>query len=251
MSESLLIDGERIICTPGGTTNNVVALNRFTGETIWVSKGFGEPAAYCSPVLVKHNNTRLVVTMTATSALGIDADTGEMYWRVEQMQGNKIHANTPVYEDGVIYFSSSSAKRNGGLLALQLSEDGKSIKQLWRNESLKNLMGGIIVRDDFIYLSKYRSSEWYAVNKATGEENLLTDKFGNGVITYADGLYYCYNEKGKVALVDMSPESFKIKGIFDVPLGTKEHWAHPILYDKRMYIRHGNALMVYDISNEQ
>jgi len=250
MAESLLIDGDNIICTPGGRKNNVVALNRFTGETIWTSKGFGEPSAYCSPVLVVHNNTRLVVTMTTTSAFGVDASTGEMYWRVEQMQGNKIHANTPVYENGIIYFSSSSAKKNGGLLALKLSEDGKSVKQLWRNESMKNLMGGIIIRDGFIYLSKYRSSEWYAVNVETGKENLLTDEFGNGVIVYADGLYYCYNEKGKVALVDISPESFDIKGVFDVPLGTKEHWAHPIIHDKRMYIRHGNALMVYDVSGE-
>lgn len=251
MSESMLIDGEKIICTPGGKINNVVALNRFTGETIWNSEGYGEPSAYCSPVLVTHNNSRLVVTMTATSAIGVDAENGEMYWRVEQRQGNKIHANTPVYEDGVIYFSSSSAKKNGGLLALKLSEDGKSVQQLWRNESLKNLMGGIIVCDAFIYLSKYRSNEWYAVSKETGKENLLTDEFGNGVIVYADGLFYCYNEKGKVSLVDMSPESFEIKGVFDVPLGTKEHWAHPIIHNKRMYIRHGNALMVYDISNEK
>jgi outer membrane protein assembly factor BamB len=251
MAESLLIDGDNLICTPGGKEVNVVAINRFTGETKWTSKGFGEPSAYCSPVLVKHNNTKLVVTMTATSAIGIDADTGEMYWRVEQMQGNKIHANTPVYENGVIYFSSSSAKKNGGLLALKLSEDGKKVKQLWRNEDMKNLMGGIIVIDGYIYLSKYRSSEWYAINMETGKENLLTNEFGNGVIVYADGLFYCYNEKGEVALVDITPESFDIKGLFDIPLGTKEHWAHPIIHNKRMYIRHGNALMVYDLTRKE
>jgi len=251
MSESLLIDGDNLICTPGGKKNNVVALNRFNGKTIWTSKGYGEPSAYCSPVLIEHNNTRLVVTMTATSAIGIDADTGEMYWRVEQMQGNKIHANTPVYQNGIIYFSSSSAKKNGGLLALELSEDGKSVRQLWRNESMKNLMGGIVIRDDFIYLSKYRSSEWYAIDKSTGKENLLTDEFGNGVVVFADGLFYCYNEKGKLALVDMKPDSFEIKSIFDVPFGTKEHWAHPVIHNKRMYIRHGNALMVYNIASSK
>jgi len=249
ISESLLIDGEILICTPGGKEFNVVALNRFNGNTVWTSKGYGEPSAYCSPVLIKHNNTRLVVTMTATSAIGIDADTGETYWRVEQMQGNKIHANTPVYENGIIYFSSSSAKKNGGLLALELSEDGKSVRQLWRNESMKNLMGGIVIRDDFIYLSKYRSSEWYAIDKSTGKENLLTNEFGNGVVVFADGLFYCYNEKGKLALVKMSSDSFEIKGVFDIPFGTKEHWSHPVIHKKRMYIRHGNALMVYNIES--
>ena len=116
---------------------------------------------------------------------------------------------------------------------------------------MKNLMGGIIVVDGYIYLSKYRSSEWYAINMETGKENLLTNEFGNGVIVYADGLFYCYNEKGEVALVDITPESFDIKGLFDIPLGTKEHWAHPIIHNKRMYIRHGNALMVYDLTRKE
>ena len=83
ITESVLIDGDQLICTPGGEEFNVVALNRFTGETIWTSIGHSEPSAYCSPVLVEHHNRRLVVTMTATSVLGIDADTGELYWRVE------------------------------------------------------------------------------------------------------------------------------------------------------------------------
>ncbi len=78
MTESLLIDGDQLICTPGGEVNNVVSLNRHSGETIWTSPGFKEQSAYCSPVLVEHNNTRLVVTMTATSAIGIDADTKKL-----------------------------------------------------------------------------------------------------------------------------------------------------------------------------
>lgn len=250
MSESLLIDGDKIICTPGGERSNVVALNRFNGETIWTSEGFGEPSAYCSPVLIEHRQARLVVTMTATSVIGIDAETGEMYWRVEQNQGNKIHANTPVYANGVIYCSSGSAKTNGGLLALKLSDDGKSVEQLWRNESYNNLMGGNVILDGVIYGSKYRSTEWYAINVQNGNATLLTEDFGNGVIVYADGLFYCYNEKGQVALVEMTPESFTIKSQFDVPLGEAQHWAHPVIHNKRMYIRHGNAIMVYNIDSK-
>jgi outer membrane protein assembly factor BamB len=251
MSESLLLDGNNLICTPGGKQANVVALNRFTGETVWTSIGFGEPSAYCTPVLAKHNNTRLIFTMTATSAIGIDADSGEFYWRVEQLQGNKIHANSPVYSNGVVYFSSSSSKRSGGLLALKLSDDGKSVEQLWRNESYKNLMSGIVVIDSVIYGSKYRSKEWYSINTINGESNLLTDDFNGGVITYANGLFYCYNEKGQVALSKMTTDNFEIKGQFQVPMGTDQHWAHPVIHNKRLYIRHGNALMVYNISSKK
>jgi len=249
ITESVLIDGDRLICTPGGEEYNVVALNRFTGETIWASKGHGEPSAYCSPVLVEHNNTRLVVTMTATSVIGLDADTGKLFWRVDQFQSNKIHANTPVYENGIIYCSSTSSKEgNSGLLALKLSEDGKKVEQLWRNEDFKNLMGGIVLIDGTIYGSAYRTKNWYSINVATGEEKLIASDFSNGVIIYADGLFYCYSEDGQVALVKMTPDTFEIISKFNVPLGTDQHWAHPVLHNKRMYIRHGNALMAYDVS---
>jgi outer membrane protein assembly factor BamB len=248
MAESLLIDGDKLICTPGGKEFNIVALNRFNGETIWTSSGFEEQSAYCSPVLVAHNNTRLIVTMTATSVIAVDADTGEFYWREVQMQGNLIHANTPVYSDGVIFCSSSSAKENGGLLALKLSDDGKNVQKLWRNEDFKNLMGGFIVKDGFIYGGKYRKKEWYSVNVKSGEDNLISDTLNAGVIIFADNLFYCYSDKGQIALVDADPARFDIKSLFEVPLGTDQHWSHPVIYLGRMYIRHGNALMVYNIS---
>ena len=248
MAESLLIDGDRLICTPGGKDHNLVALNRFSGETVWTSKGFSEPAAYCSPVIVEHNNTRLIVTMTAESVIGIDANTGELFWRKEQRQGNYIHANTPVYSEGIIYCSSSSAKINGGLLALKLSENGKHVEQLWRNELYKNLMGGIVILDGVIYGSQYRKAEWYSIDALNGVEKLLSKDFGGGVIIYADGLFYCYSAKGELALVQIDSDDFIIKGRFDIQLGTDQHWAHPVIKNGRLYLRHGNALMVYNIS---
>jgi outer membrane protein assembly factor BamB len=249
MTETLLIDSDNIICTPGGEKYNVVALNRFTGETVWTSAGNSEPAAYCSPVLVEHNNTRLVVTMTATSVIGLDAGTGELYWRVEQMQRNLIHANSPVYSGGIIYCSSSSAPQSSGIVALKLSEDGKSVVQKWRNESFQNLMGGIVLVDGVIYGATYRKNEWSAIDASTGEEKILSKDFGGGVIIYADGLFYLYSEAGEVALVNMDRNTFEIRGRLIVPLGTDQHWAHPVIKDKRLYIRHGDALMVYDISS--
>jgi len=249
IAESVLIDGDNLICTPGGAEHNVVALNRHTGETVWSSKGFGEQSAYCSPVLVVHNEKRLVVTMTETSVIGIDADYGELLWRIKQLQTNKIHANTPVYDNGILYCPSTSSREGfSGLLALKLSPDGKSVEQLFRNEEYKNLMGGIVLIDETIYGSAYRTKNWYAINSKTGEEKLISSDFGGGAIVHAEGLFYCYSEEGEVALVKMTPESFNIFSKFAVPLGTDQHWAHPVIHNKRMYIRHGNALMAYNIS---
>ena len=248
ISESVLIDGDRLICTPGGEKHNLVALDRFTGETVWSSTGFGEPSAYCSPVLIEHNNTRLIVTNTATSVIGIDANTGEHYWRVPQRQTHNIHANTPVYDNGIVYSSTTYHREgNSGLLALKLSADGKSVTQYFRNEEYQNLMGGIIILEGTIYGSAYRKHSWYSIDAQSGEAELISSDIKDGVIVYADNSFYCYSEDGEVALVKMSPNSFEIISKFTVPLGTDQHWAHPVIQDKRMYIRHGNALMVYDI----
>ena len=249
MAESLLIEGDILYCTPGGKEHNIVALNRMTGETIWTSRGSGQPAAYCSPLLINHNGTQLIVTMTSEAIVGVDAKTGETYWVQEQRQRNYIHANTPLYHDGKILCSSSSDNRSefDGTVLLQLSEDGKRVSVIWRNRKITNLMGGVILKDGFVYGSNYRSSDWYCLNWDNGETEYISRPFQNGVIVYADGLFYCYTEGGEMALVDASPQEFRIVSKFSIPMGTKEHWAHPVIHDGRLYVRHGEALMVYNL----
>jgi outer membrane protein assembly factor BamB len=247
MAESILIEGNFLFCTPGGIVNNIVALNRFTGETVWTSPGNRQPAAYCSPILIKHNKTSLIVTMTSESIIGVDAATGQFYWHVPQFQGNKIHANTPVYSNGIIYCSSDNDKTNSGLVALKLSDDGKSVTTKWRNENFKNLMGGIILTDGHIYGSMYRKGYWCCINASDGQILYSSNKLGDGNILMADGMFYCYSEKGEVALVSANPSFFNVISRFQVPLGTDQHWSHPVIDRGRLYVRHGNALMAYNL----
>ena len=251
MAESLLIDGDLVFCTPGGTENNVVALNRFDGSTVWTSKGSGQPAAYCSPILVEHNSTKLLVTMMAESIIGIDATSGESYWIIEHQQSNKIHANTPIYYDGRILCSSASAKSDlDGTVQIILSEDGRDAEVKWRNQKVTNLMNGFILKDGYLYSSPYNKSRWHCLDWDTGEIQYTSNAFDSGPIIYADGLFYCYSHKGEMALVEADHESFNVISTFIVPLGTKEHWSHPVINDGRLYIRHGNALMVYNIAEK-
>ncbi|HSO89425.1 MAG TPA: PQQ-binding-like beta-propeller repeat protein [Draconibacterium sp.] len=250
-SESVLIDGDNLICVPGGKENNVVALNRFTGKKVWSSKGFEEPATYNSPILINRNGQRLIIAMTASSIMGIDAANGEMYWRVEQTQQNKIHANTPVYGDGKILVASAGREKTSGIVMLQLSNDGKNVTELWRNNKLTNLMGGMIKLGDFLYLSAYLKPDWQVIDWNTGEMKIQNKELGGGSVIYADGMFYCYTENdGQMALVNASPEKFEVVSKFPVPLGTDQHWARPVIKDGKLYIRHGNALMVYVISME-
>ena len=249
-SESLLIDGDKLFCTPGGKVNNVVALNRFTGKKIWGSPAFGEPATYTSPILINHNGHRLLINLTASSVLGLDADTGEMYWRIHQFQDNKIHANTPAYFDGKILVSSASRKDSSGLVLLQLSPDGKKADIVWRNREFINLMEGFILKDGFLYGPGYLQPKWFCIDLKTGVTKYIAKELGGGPVIYADGLFYCYAEKdGEMALAEGTPEKFTIISRFKVPLGTAQHWAHPVIADKKLYLRHNEALMVYDLRN--
>ena len=248
-SESLLIDGDKLYCTPGGKTNNVVALNRFTGQKIWASPGFKEKASYCSPILINHNGNKMLVNLTSTSIIGLNAENGEMYWRIHQFQDNKIHANTPVYFDGKLLISSPSRKDSSGLVMLQLSPDGKKAEIAWRNKEFINLMGGFILKDGMIYGGAYLQPKWFCIDPATGQTKYISKELGGGPVIFADGLFYCYAEKdGEMALVNGTPEQFSIVSKFKVPLGTAQHWAHPVIADGKLFIRHNEALMVYDIS---
>ncbi|MBL7971555.1 MAG: PQQ-like beta-propeller repeat protein [Prolixibacteraceae bacterium] len=250
-SESLLVDDDRIYCTPGGKTNNVVALNRFTGQKIWSSAAYGEKASYCSPIVFNHNGQRLFVNLTATSIIGLDADSGQMYWRINQFQDNKIHANTPVYFDGKLLISSASRKDSSGLVMLQLSPDGRKAEIAWRNKEFVNLMSGFVLKDGYVYGSAHIQPKWFCIDTQTGQTRYIAKEHGGGPVIYADGLFYCYSEKdGEMALAEANPEQFRIISKFKVPLGTAQHWAHPVIAGGKLYIRHNDALMVYDIRNQ-
>jgi hypothetical protein len=247
-SESVLIDGDHLICVPGGKENNVVALDRHTGEQIWACSGNGEAATYNSPILVETETLRLVIAMTAASIMGIDAATGELYWRVEHTQGNNIHANTPLHADGKVLVASPDPKSTSGTVQLQLLDGGRKVEEVWRNRKLRSFMGGVIRLDTCLYGSAYLQKNWWVVNWNTGEIHVQNKELGGGPIIYADGMFYCYAEKeGELALVDAGPDKFEVVSKFHVPLGEGEHWAHPVIRDGVLYVRHGRALMAYAI----
>lgn len=247
IAESPLIDGERIILTPGGQEHNVVALDRFTGKLIWTTEGNSDPSAYCSPILALHNDTRLVVTMTSESVLGIDAENGHALWRIEHRQGNDINANTPVYNDGRVFCASGRADTLEGHLMIKLSEDGKTAEVGWRNQKWYNLLGGLVLHEGFLYSSTFNKKEFYCIDPETGNLNYVSDKVSGGALIFADGLFYCYGTDGVLALLEADEKECRVISSFSVPLGTDQHWAHPVIHNGKLYVRHGDALMCYDI----
>jgi len=244
ITENLLIDGEKLFVTPGGTIDNIIALNKDTGELIWKSKALGEQSAYCSPMMIELADKKIFVTQTAKSIVGLDPTNGNLLWNVDQTNRWSVHANTPLYHNGKLYCVSGYGK--GGIM-LQLSDDGTSVTELWRDESLDDKMGGMILLDGRIYGSGDANKKWYCIDWETGEELYSSKMLKVGNIIFADGLLYCYGTGGKVGIVDPTTNNYNLISSFEVPYGDKYHWAHLVIHNKRLYVRHGTSLMVYDI----
>ncbi len=246
-AQSLLIDDSIVYVIPGGVDTNIVALNRYNGEIIWKSKANGEIPAYNSPRIIDINGNQVLVTYSQQSFIGIDAKTGNLLWSESFTAKYPNHANTILYEDSAIF---TAAPIGHGLLRYKLSEDGSSITKIWHDTIIGNYFGGMIKLDDKIYTGAGgRSNYLLLLNANTGKikDSLET---GNGSIIYADGMLYTYAHKnGKVCLVD--PETFEIKGSFKVEKGTREHFSHPVIKNGVLYIRHGNALLAYEIKNKK
>ena len=253
IAESPLIVGDLVICTPSGTNATMVALNKLTGKTAWSSKSLGEESNYCSPILVRLGGRRVIVTMLKCSIIGVDSDDGLILWRVPlvdyQASPHGINPNSPVYHEGCFY--TTTGYGCGGALH-ELSPAGDRVTRKWVDKVLDCHHGGVIFVDGYLYGSNFKTH--YAGNCVcldwrTGKVMYEQKWICKGSITFADGLLYCYEEKeGTVGLVKPSPERFEVISSFKVPKGTGSHWAHPVICGKRLYIRHGNALMAYDIS---
>ena len=248
ITENLLVYDDKIICTPGGKRYNVIALDRLNGNLLWECAGKGEISAYNSPTLIEHNNRNIVVGHSENSILGIDALDGTLLWTYDQPNKWSVHANTPVYNDGRLYVVTGYGK--GGVM-LELNQDGTGITEIWTDENLDNKLGGVVVLDGRIYGSGDFTRKWVCLDWETGKELYSTKELTKGNIIAAEGLLYWYSQSGDVALVKAEKDSFNIISQFKVPYGKDQHWAHAVIHNKKLFIRHGTSLMVYDIAKKK
>lgn len=245
ITENLLFDGNTLFVTPGGTDANVLALDRNNGKLIWKSKGNGEKSAYGSPLLIKHGNRKILVTMMAESIMGIDAATGAFLWKFPHPNEWSVQPNIPVYIDGNIYCTSGYGQ--GGVM-LKLAADGKSVTEVWRNKNLDPLTGGVVVLNGRIYGTGNKNRKFFCIDWKTGKELYSTKELAPANIIANDGLLYVYSESGKVSLVEPKADGINILSTFPVPYGANPHWAHLVINNKKLFVRHGTSLMVYDIA---
>jgi outer membrane protein assembly factor BamB len=244
-TENLLVSGDTLFCSPGGKKHNIVALNRHNGDLFWSSDGSGGLSSYCSPLLITHNGRGILVTMMQQNIVGVDAVSGKTLWTHPHENFRNIHPNTPVYHEGQIYAFSGYGM---GGVKLRLSPAGDNVTEVWFNDDLDNQIGGAVLVDGYIYGAGDRNRFWFCVDWETGETVYRSRDIDKGTVIWADGRLYCYTERGELALMEPTPDGFIIKGKTEITLGSEQHWAHLVINNGILYVRHGNALMAFKIS---
>ncbi len=247
ISEAPLIVGNKVIFTPGGEEIVMVAKDINTGKTIWESKLNGDIQAYNSPALFTHNGMQMIVTNLSTTVVAVNPENGSLIWEHPQVNKYAVQPNTPIYNDGYIY--SFTGYGVGGIM-LKLADDGKSVTQVWANASQDNQMGGAIWVHGNIYASGQKNRDWQCLDAKTGELKQSIDGISKGTVIMADEMLYCYGDKGELGLMQPSAQGFELISKCKVEAGTNQHWAHLVIKDGVLYVRHGDAVIAYKVSSK-
>jgi len=247
LSESLLIDGERLICAPGGSEGGLVALNKRTGAVVWACKT-GDQAGYASPIVIEDKGLRIIVTLTLKALVGVEAETGTLLWRESHESYADENVLMPIYNDGHLFVSSVAA----GSRKWKITVEGKaaSVKEVWRNKHMDNHHGGVVLLDGYLYGSScaYNRGKWLCLDWKSGKPTYIDAGVGKGSVTVADGMLYILGERGTMGLVTPTPKSHDVVSRFTLPKGGQgPWWAHPVVSDGRLYLRHGDLLYAYDV----
>jgi outer membrane protein assembly factor BamB len=248
-TESVLVVGDRVFCTPGGSDGTMAALNKNTGEVLWRSKALTDNAHYSSPIHVEHAGTPQVIQLVEKRFFGLRPDTGEVLWEGAWPGGRVAVIPTPIYHDGHVYVTSGY---NAGCALVKIGPNHE-VTPVYKNNVMVNHHGGVVRVGDHLYGHSDRRG-WVCQEFLTGKEVWLSDKLEKGALTYADGMLYCLGEdSGNVVLVEASPSGWNERGRFKLePQTTRRSrdgriWTHPVVIDGKLYLRDQEVLFCYDV----
>jgi len=248
-AESLLIDGGRLICCPGGA-HAMVALDKKTGRTFWKSPSAGEPAGYASPIVAEYEGLRIIMTMSQKSLIGVNANTGDLLWRFEHYTPRYVaNCVTPIYHDGHIFVSGGYGK-GSVLLKIHVDSQKATVEPVWRTENLDNRHGGVVLWNGYVYGASHsnNNAKWVCLDWKTGQMMYAHRGVGQGSLVFAGGMLYTMNERRTVGLVEATSTGHEVISQFAIPDGGEgPTWAHPVMCGGRLYIRHADHLYAYDV----
>lgn len=244
ISESPLVDGGNLVVSPGGPGAGVVALDKTTGKTVWVSKELSDEAGYSSPIVADIQGVRTVMTLTSRAGVGVRASDGKLMWRYTPVANRTANITTPIYHDNKVFYTSAY-DTGGALLTLTAQSGAVNAKEAYFTREMQNHHGGVVLVNGYMY--GFNNSILTCLEFATGKMMWRDRSVGKGSLTYADGNLYLLSENNIVGLADASPSGYKEKGRFRIADQGLPSWAHPVVSGGRLYIRNQGTLSIYDV----
>jgi outer membrane protein assembly factor BamB len=257
-SESPLVDGNLVICTPGGGDGTMVAFDKNTGAVVWRAKEWTDQAGYSSPIVAEVNGLRQYIQQSSKGVAGVSAKDGKLLWRIENAAYRTAVIPTPVIQNNMVYVTNGY---NGGCIGIQLTGNGENIKAdtMYTNRIISNQHGGVVLINGYIFgFSEQPSNSWVCQNIKTGEvvwsQRGQEVGIGKGsVLGVNDRLILFDMQTGTSAVVAASPEGWKEFGKMEIPERTKistqdNHlWTHPVVANGKLYLRDHDLLFCFDL----
>lgn len=250
-----LIDGDHVIINTCGKEVTLVCYDKKSGDIIWEAPSFGDKAMYVPTVMIEWKGKRQLVGATEEHVFGVDPQTGKMLWNdgtwvadPATKKWDNAMVNSPVFYNGYLLVTLGDGN---GCTMYKLSDDLTTATYLWKNKEVDFYMGGMILVDGIVYGSTGNKNLWAALEMETGNVRYITQWQGGkarGALIMADGMFYLFDERrGFMGLANVNPDKFDIVSEFRITDGSGACFAHPSIYDGVLYVRHGSALVAYNV----
>lgn len=259
-SESPLIDGNKLICTPGSPKAMVVALNKNNGKVIWAGQSpmgqlrGNDGAGYSSVVVSEARGVRQYIQLIGHGIVSYAANDGRLLWNYDRVANGTANIPTPIVHENYVF--CSSGYDDGGTALLEIQKQGKQlkVKEVYykKNSELQNHHGGMIMIGDYVYMGHGHNQGFPACVKWKTGENVWGRARGPGngsaaIVAADDKLYFRYQD-GTMALIAANPAKYELLGQFKLPTHEGESWPHPVIQNGRLYIRDQDYLQCFDVS---
>ena len=262
-SESPLIDGDKVICTPGGRKAVMAALNKKNGEVIWkcsmpdIGRRGKDEAGYSSIVISEAGGVRQYVQITNKGLIGVAAENGRFLWGYNKIANRTANISTPIVR-GEYVFCSTAYGTGAALLKLIAAGQNVSTEEIYflGSNTFQNHHGGFVRIGEYIYGGHgHNKGKPSCIEMKSGKIMWQEEQPGGGssAVLYADGHLYFRYQNNVMALIEANPKQYNLKSTFTLPRRdgmSGPGWAHPVIVDGRMYIRHSDVLLVYDVKEK-
>ncbi len=264
-SESPLIDGDRLICTPGGEEATLMALNKHNGEVIWKSSvPNARGSGYASIVKTNGGGVEQYVTLLGRCIVGVNAENGKLLWRYDRIANGTANIPTPIVWEDLVFCSTAYNTGSALLKLVPTSSQDVDAKELYflTSRTLQNHHGGMIRLGDYVYGGHgHNRGEPFCLNVKTGKMMwgpMNGPGGGSAAVVYADGHLYFRYQTGVMALIEATPEEYRLKGSFKLPAYKRSknsnrawpQWPHPVVANGRLFIRGNDEVLCFDVKKD-